>query len=119
MSQQLFRISGIVEELETKRPLSGLIVRAFDKDVAFDDDLGMAVTDEVGLFRIEFSEAAFRDVWERRPDLYLRIYDPTGSWVVHESSDAVRWNATPDERFQVAVPGSMLLPPSERANRRP
>ena len=70
-----FRISGIVEEEGTGRPLADLIVRAFDKDVVFDDKVGFATTDESGRFEIRFSEADFRDVFEKLPDLFLRVFD--------------------------------------------
>ena len=36
----LWEISGTVEVRETRRPVEGLLVSAFDKDLAFDDHLG-------------------------------------------------------------------------------
>lgn len=45
-----FKISGIVREKETLRPLPGLLVRAFDKDLLFSDVLGSTVTDADGRF---------------------------------------------------------------------
>lgn len=109
-----WRITGTVEERETNRPLRGLIVRAFDRDVVFDDDLGLSVTNEAGHFEIRFDAHAFRDTVEQRSDLYLRVYDPTGSWVLYDSGKAVRWNAKPGEHFHVLVPAAELVPPHTR-----
>jgi hypothetical protein len=73
-----FRVQGTVEEAESGRPLSRHIVRAFDKDLLFDDELGTAITDEEGRFLIQFTQDAFRDFMELSPDVYLRVYDSTG-----------------------------------------
>ena len=80
-----FRVEGTIEESETGRPLAGLIVRAFDKDLLFDDKLGFSITDELGRFVIRFTDDAFRDFAETSPDLYLRIYDSTGESLLHQT----------------------------------
>jgi hypothetical protein len=36
-----FKITGIVREKESNRPIQGLLVRAFDKDMFFTDLLGL------------------------------------------------------------------------------
>ena len=103
-----FRVQGTIEEAETGRPLSGHIVRAFDKDVLFDDKLGLATTDEQGRFLIEFTEDAFRDFMELTPDLYLRIYDPTGERLLHQTPiyrDPLAYG-----NLRVLVPGTDLTP---------
>ncbi len=107
-----FLVAGVVEEEETGRPLSHLIVRAFDRDLVFDDKLGFATTDDDGRFEIRFGVDRFRDVWETRPDLYLRIYDKSGSRLLHETTDAIRWNASPSEHYRILVPARALDPRS-------
>ena len=103
-----FRVHGTVEEAETGRPLAGLIVRAFDRDLVFDDKIGFATTDGDGRFEIRFGADAFSDWREARPDLYLRVFDAEGIDVVQETRDAIRWNASPDEEFRIRVPARAL-----------
>lgn len=105
-----YRISGRISEEETGRPLPNLVVRAFDKDVVSDDLLGFALTDADGSFEIRYSEADFRDVIESRPDVYLRVYDPEDQRLIHDTLDQVRRNAEQDERFEVRISGTRLVP---------
>ena len=60
-------------------------VRAFDKDLLFDDEPGLAITGEQGRFLIQFTEDAFRDLMEFSPDLYLRVCDSTGERLLHQT----------------------------------
>jgi len=103
-----FRIFGVIEELETGRPLADLVVRAFDRDLIFDDKLGYTNTDEEGRFEIRFGTSRFRDLFERKPDIYLRIFDRDGIRLLHETTDAIRWNASKSERYRIQIPGSAL-----------
>ena len=73
------RIFGVVREQGSSRPLAGLLVRAFDKDVVFDDELGSTLTAADGRFEIHFTEMKFRELLEGRPDLYFRVFDPRTS----------------------------------------
>ena len=104
-----FRIFGVVVETETGRPLPNLVVRAFDRDLIFDDKLGYTNTNDDGLFEIRFGPERFRDLFESRPDLYLRIYDRAGVRLIHETTDAIRWNASPNERFRIQIPARSLV----------
>ena len=101
-----FKVEGTVEEAETGRPLSGYTVRAFDKDLFFDDDLGLAITDEQGRFLIQFTEDAFRDFMELSPDLFLRVYDSTGERLLHQTP--VYRDIGSDENFRILVSGTDL-----------
>jgi hypothetical protein len=104
-----YRIFGVVEEKETGRPLPNLVVRAFDRDPLFDDKLGYTNTNDDGLFEIRFTSERFRDLFERRPDLYLRIYDRNGARMLHETTDAIRWKASHNEEYRVQVPARSLV----------
>jgi hypothetical protein len=108
-ADEQFRILGIVKEDETGRPLPNLIVRAFDRDLIADDKVGFATTDDDGRFEIRFGPEMFRDVFESRPDLYLRIYDRAGTGLLHETRD-IRWNAEQLEHFAVRIPARALDP---------
>jgi hypothetical protein len=109
-NQDTFRVVGTIEEEETGRPLANLIVRAFDRDLIFDDKVGVATTDDNGRFEIRFNRQEFRDVGESQPDLYLRIYDSSGIREIHHTSDAIRWNASPNERYRLRIPARALHP---------
>jgi hypothetical protein len=98
-----FRVRGAVVEGETGRPLGGMLVRLYDKDVVLDDFLGETRTDPAGRFELTFTEAQFKDLLETRPDLYLRVYDPSGSRQLHSTEDEVRFNAGQDEFFEVRI----------------
>ena len=64
-----YRIFGVVREAESSRPLEGLLVRAFDRDLLFDDALGSTLTGANGRFEIQFTELRFKELFEGRPDL--------------------------------------------------
>ena len=103
-----FRIFGVIQEAETGRPLANLVVRAFDRDLIFDDKLGYTNTDDDGRFEILFGPERFRDLFESKPDLYLHIFDRDGIRLIHQTSDAIRWNATKDEEYQIQIPARAL-----------
>jgi hypothetical protein len=103
-----FRVFGVVREAESGRPLPGLSVRAFDKDVVSDDELGAATTGPDGRFELAFTELAFRDVFEQRPDLYFRVFAAPGGRELHSTRDRVMWNAKGDEDVAIAIPRAAL-----------
>lgn len=103
-----FRIFGVVQEAETGRPLSNLVVRAFDRDLIFDDKLGYTSTDDDGRFEILFGPERFRDLFESKPDLYLHIFDRDGIRLIHQTADAIRWNASQNEQYQIEIPARAL-----------
>ncbi len=105
-----FRILGTVLADDNEQPLPNLEVRAFDRDVVFDDPLGSARTDERGEFEIHFTEAAFRDAVETRPDLYLRVFDARGDLELENTRPHVRRNARVEERFTLRIPRERLTP---------
>ena len=76
------RVVGTVVEEESDRPLEGLVVRAYDKDLVFDDKLGSVQTNAKGEFEIAYTETQFRDFNETQPDLYLKVFDASGRRVV-------------------------------------
>ena len=102
------RLNGSVVEDESGRPLEGLLVRAYDQDLIVDDHLGDTHTDAAGKFQIEYSEVQFRDLHETLPDLYLRIFDPSGKRLLHTTEREVRKNALVEERFEIRIPRAQL-----------
>ena len=102
------RLYGTVVEEESGRPLEGLLVRAYDKDLLVDDHLGDTRTNATGQFEISYSEVQFRDLHETLPDLYLRVFDPSGKRLLHSTESAVRANAKVVERFEIRIPSASL-----------
>jgi len=102
------RLNGTVVEEESGKPLEGLFVRAYDKDLISDDHLGDTHTDASGRFEIEYSEVQFRDFNETLPDLYLRIFDASGKRLLHSTERQVRKNALVLERFEIRIPRAKL-----------
>jgi hypothetical protein len=110
MAKERFWVSGVVLEQESGRALSDLVVRAYDKDLVFDDVLGFATTDADGAFRITFSSDEFQDWFEKRPDLYLRVFDREGVRELHSTRKQLRKNAEQQERFELQIPAARLQP---------
>jgi hypothetical protein len=103
-----YRVSGVVREEGTGRPLPDLTVRAYDADVVFDDLLGETRTDSDGTFSLVFTQVQFQDVKETHPDLYLVIFDTDGKHLIHSTRTALRRNAGVDERYAIELPAEKL-----------
>src|SRR4249920_1819003 len=71
-----YTLSGKITNLKGE-PLIGLTVRAYDKDpVSPDYVLGRAVTDEKGLYEIQFTTKDFQvgGVERSGPDVYIKVF---------------------------------------------
>jgi|GEM_PF-4875511 len=111
-----FKITGIVREKESKLPISGLLVRAFDKDLFFTDLLGNAITASDGSFSLGYEGNDFRELFEKKPDIYLKIYgsatveDPgrSGDNPIYTTQQHIRFNSERQEFFLVEIPQDLL-----------
>jgi len=92
-------------------PIAGLHVRAFDKDLLFDDKLGVAVTDAEGKFRIDYSQLDFSSIFgtETSPELYVRVYDVNDKKLLYTSEKSIRKNVKVEEHFEIKIPRGKLL----------
>ncbi len=106
--EKRFRIRGVVRRRGKKKGIPDLRVQALDKDLFFDDRLGSATTDGDGRFEIRYAESDFRDFFESRPDIYLRISDAAGS-VLFTTEDKVRYEAQDTEKFIIELPAAAEL----------
>ncbi len=118
-------VIGQVLDQETRKPVPGVRVRVYDKDVVLDDHLGEALTDERGRFRVDFPQRAYQGAMslaEGRPDIYVRLEAPDGrkaTTKVHyemegkmEKSDDPEKKG-PDGEIEVMDLGVILLPPAD------
>lgn len=86
-----FIINGQVRDSKTQKGIPNLKVEAWDKDLLFNDIVGSAITDDSGEFRIEFSEAHFREWFlDRKPDLFFKVYK--GCRLITSTEKTVLWN---------------------------
>ncbi len=75
ISGSTYTISGTVKMKDTNAGILDLHVLVYDKDVVFDDFLGIGVTDRSGAFSVSFESSKFVDFFERKPDLYFIVKD--------------------------------------------
>lgn len=102
-----FTARGRVVIKEEQKGVFGLRVVIFDKDHVFDDQLGNAITNDEGDFILQYRERDFRDLFEKAPDLYIKVLDCKGD-LIHSSEDAVVWDAGQTAEFTVAVSRAKL-----------
>jgi plastocyanin len=109
---ETFIITGLVREQHNGLGIPGLLVRAYDKDKIYDDLMGEACTACDGSFRITSEATDFRDFFDARPDVYLRISVPSSDGSsppreVFNTHHAIRWNAQSLEYILVEIPQSI------------
>jgi hypothetical protein len=85
-----FTISGRVIDRTTHKPVAGVRVEAWDKDLIHNDLVGSAVSDAEGAFRIDFDESYFKELFfDREPDLFFRVFADTQ--VLYSTEDSAVW----------------------------
>ena len=108
------RVLGLVREKESGEPLSGLLVRAFDKDILRHDFLGEAVTGKDGLFTIEYDSKDFRELLDRNPDIYVEVHrgptaaDKKKGKPIYSTKRDLRHSASSSEKFFIEIPRKKL-----------
>lgn len=88
----LYVICGRVVDCETRIPLGGLKVKAFDVDLIQDDFLGEGTTNSSGHFKIYYTESDFSKTifpwlnveWPAGPDLYFSVETGSGTVIMQE-----------------------------------
>ncbi|HEY0171737.1 MAG TPA: neuraminidase-like domain-containing protein [Pyrinomonadaceae bacterium] len=97
---QRYDVSGSVVSRD-RAGVVGLRVEVVDKNVGHDVSLAETETDDRGFYRASFTASAFREQsGKARPDLQARVH--AGSAFLAASE--VRYDATTDERLNVALP---------------
>jgi len=102
MNQNQFTITGRVIDRQTRQGIPKLRIEAWDSDLFFDDFVGEAQeTDAAGRFRIDFDEERFREFFERKPDLYFKVYQK--GRLVRSTEDSIIWNMPQGDRREVTI----------------
>ncbi len=83
-------------------PVTGVVVRLFDKDRKLDDLLGYTTSDEFGDFSLVFHERTFYEPGENAPELYLMVEDSAGN-TLYSSKDNVRYQSGRIEYFLIVL----------------
>lgn len=82
--------------------IEGLTVSLYDKDLIFDDRLGTTLTYAKGEYRIIYLTDDFRDLFEDKSDLFLKVMDKEGK-TLYSSRKSVRYEAGRMVRFDVTI----------------
>ena len=98
-SHETFRVRGAVSHADGK-PIGGIVVKAYDKDLRSEQLLGETKTDRDGRYEIAYSRDRFKQVEKGSADLIVRAYGPNGVVLVES---AVIFNAREAETVDLVV----------------
>jgi hypothetical protein len=101
MPVDVWVVKGKVTD-ESNKGLKGLTVSLYDQDLFFDDALGTTLTNENGNFEIMYRTEAFKLLFEKKPDLYLKILDNKGK-KLYTSENKIRPDAGRVEEFIIKI----------------
>jgi hypothetical protein len=79
-----------------------LIITLYDKDLFFDDRLGQTETGADGSYLLGYRTEDFRDLIERKPDLYLEVRTRDGK-ILRKRARPIRWEAGRVEIIDIAL----------------
>lgn len=77
-SKYEYLISGKVIDKQTKIGIPDLVIRVFDIDSYFKDKLGSTHTDNNGNFKIIYNHSQHKDIFEKKPKIYIKVFDKKG-----------------------------------------
>lgn len=104
-----FTVSGNIYQADG-RPLAGVMVRAFDRDMRSEEFLGEQTTEGDGFYMILYYASQFKRAEKGSADLLIRVYDANGRELA--ASD-ILFNAPPEAVIDLTVPASAYHIPSE------
>lgn len=96
---QAYKVHGQVKQADGS-PLVGVLVRAFDKDLRHEQQLGEVHTDRQGYYTIAYSQTQFRRAEKQQADLVVRIYNAEGSMLAESE---IIFNAQAEEIVNLVI----------------
>jgi hypothetical protein len=110
-----FHISGRILIDKLNIPVPNVLIKAYDKDLFFDDVLGSDTSDENGYFNILSSTNDFREFFEKNPDIYFKVFDKSSGKLLYESDNCTTINVEEEHEFIISIPESKLDTLSSRS----
>lgn len=107
-----FRVYGFVFD-STGKPVQNANVKAFDRDLRWEELLGVIQTVESGFFEIKYSPKQFQRSEKGLADLIVRAYDEQNNELI---SSGIIFNAAPETEVNLSLPGGDPRGPSEFDN---
>lgn len=96
-------VRGIVSD-GNKRKLSGLLVRAFDRDMRSETLLGESLTDSKGEYQIEYLAEQFQKAENQTADLSMKVYSARGNALLYETGiEQIVFNASDFEEINIVI----------------
>lgn len=102
-----FVVAGRVMDRETGVGIPNVRVKAFDLDRRYDDILGDTRTDVLGYYRIEYGEKDFKDLFDKKPEVYIEVQDEDGKSLFTSTKSFVHKSGKV-ESIDARVDGSTL-----------
>ena len=86
-----FQIQVRILAEETEMSLPGLFVKAYDRDLLFDDLFGGAFTDNKGRAAIVCEQGDFKEFFDKHPVVYFKIYAPDRKRLIFDNRNENVW----------------------------
>ncbi|MBP1743823.1 MAG: hypothetical protein H6Q58_801 [Firmicutes bacterium] len=97
-----FILGLVVDKL--KRPLSNLIVRAFERDMRTEELLGEAITNKDGKYEITWLHSQLIGRGKKEADIAIKVFSREKKSLLFESDmDSVRFNASEREEINIII----------------
>ncbi len=95
-------LGRVVDKLN--RPLSNLIVQAFDRDMRSEELLGECITDKNGKYKITWLHSQLSGRGKKEADIAIKVFTREKKTLLFASDvDSVRFNASPREEINITI----------------
>jgi hypothetical protein len=106
-------VTARVVSRQSNQPISGAVVRVYDKDMVVDDFLGEATTGANGRFSVSFSSDDFKGHvtgFEARPDIYVKVTNPaTGKTTTSKVFEELTGTLSKDDAEEIMDLGDVAV----------
>ncbi|MDP1948655.1 MAG: neuraminidase-like domain-containing protein [Nitrospirota bacterium] len=109
LTPAMYRVRGTVRHSDG-RPVSHVIVKAFDRDMRWEEPLGHTKTTESGLYEIPYTYDKFQRSEKGLADLVVRVCDEKNNEL---ASSQIIFNAKKDVAVDLTLPSADSRGPSE------
>lgn len=89
MKPKSYLMKGVVRDPNSQNGLNNARIEVFDKDLFKDDTLGVTYSNHEGAYQIEFSRKDFHELFEGKPEIYVKVFDGQGT-LIHQTKRNIR-----------------------------